>query len=186
MWQGHITSLGRGRHSTENMRTGKGGHRTYFINWKNNSDGKEHILGGEDTAHTLQMGGIIRFCTQHNIERTKVGTQLAGWLTGSAVIIVPLCSSILQAENPRLSQVWKKWKISFTPFNIVLDKVICSLTCAVLNFTLAVSIIPPKCFQAGYYKRWVIPNVLPTRNLKKVYLLSLTVILWQLLHILNI
>jgi len=100
------------------MYTGRGGHRTYFVDESNTwgGDTAQHRKMGGDTAHTLLMGGTIGVGTPHNIERKSLA--VGGWgVGGPSQEIIPLRGSILQAEtcqilslaeNPRWSRVWQK------------------------------------------------------------------------------
>ena len=55
----------QGGHRTEKSYTGRGGHRTYFVD--------EGNYWGGDTAHISLMGGHWK---------NKVGWRLGGWLAG--------------------------------------------------------------------------------------------------------
>ena len=62
------------------MYTGRGGHRTYFVDESNTwgGDTAQHRKMGGDTAHTLLMGGTIGVGTPHNIERKSLA--VGGWV----------------------------------------------------------------------------------------------------------
>ena len=87
-----------GGHRTEKMYTGRGGHRTYFVDESN--------TWGGDTAQHRKMGGGHRTyfvdgrnnwggdTAQHRKEKLS-----CGWVGGPSQEIIPLRGSILQAET---------------------------------------------------------------------------------------